>query len=732
MSYTKTQWRNNQSPAINADNLNHIEQGVYDAHQDIAENTQNIESLTTQTGANTSAIALEKTERQQAVTSAIALEKTERQQAVTAETLARESTDNNLQAQIDQLVAPSGTAPNPAEIENARIGADGVTYDTLGNAIRTQVTNLKSDYKNLNEFSRKNIEHLFNDTGSVTQGIDANVFLDVDIPANTPFDVLFTTDEGLFTNDSVNALYLLNANGNAIQTKYWAVANTKYTFTANETVKKIKIYTASSRVLASGSVTLNAQYIQTVDGSLEERIDNLEFLKNVVDADVKFYSKLYEIGADYNNDGNATYIYKNIADFAVSDKDVIGVYCEAITNFANNPVYVYFYNNNTLLQDVAISSKYVLEGESLRIPSGTTRVLVRLYPSTSGGLVDEYAQYYNVLIFTSADGYLRTKKSSQETALVVPAYYFKNDYLQNKISAIRTLMEDANGNYDAFIFCTDQHWTLNAKQSPKLIKYISDQLNIKRLFMGGDYADGINVDAYNAFKQAFLGGNIYNVAGNHEYMNYFANEHGEPISHTVTGATIWVYLNGGLMDANIGLPMRNYYYVDNPVQKMRYIILNNFTGSPAYLFEQEQIDWFNGVMSNLPLDYIAVVFIHAISGVDHVTGELTEYYAFNEIQSVVDNYVGKVAGVFGGHTHFDGLGSTDGNIPVFVTTCDKYLPLVGDDDYLTDIRTLGTITEQAFDVVVIDKTNRKVSAVRIGCPANNPSGSPLEIRQMDY
>lgn len=35
MSYTKTQWRNNQSPAINADNLNHIEQGVYDAHQAI-------------------------------------------------------------------------------------------------------------------------------------------------------------------------------------------------------------------------------------------------------------------------------------------------------------------------------------------------------------------------------------------------------------------------------------------------------------------------------------------------------------------------------------------------------------------------------------------------------------------------------------------------------------------------------------------------------------------------
>lgn len=55
------------------------------------------------------------------------------------------SQDTNLQAQINQLVAPTGTAPNPAEIENARIGADNVTYTTLGDAIRTQVTDLKSD-----------------------------------------------------------------------------------------------------------------------------------------------------------------------------------------------------------------------------------------------------------------------------------------------------------------------------------------------------------------------------------------------------------------------------------------------------------------------------------------------------------------------------------------------------------------------------------------------------------
>ena len=52
-----------------------------------------------------------------------------------------------LNARIDNIIA--GPAPSAAEIVDARLGADGVTYPSLGAAIRDQVTDLKSDLANL-------------------------------------------------------------------------------------------------------------------------------------------------------------------------------------------------------------------------------------------------------------------------------------------------------------------------------------------------------------------------------------------------------------------------------------------------------------------------------------------------------------------------------------------------------------------------------------------------------
>lgn len=66
------------------------------------------------------------------------------QSNINSEASTRATADAALQSQINQLVAPEGAAPSAAEITNARVGADGTVYPTLGDAIRGQVTDVKT------------------------------------------------------------------------------------------------------------------------------------------------------------------------------------------------------------------------------------------------------------------------------------------------------------------------------------------------------------------------------------------------------------------------------------------------------------------------------------------------------------------------------------------------------------------------------------------------------------
>lgn len=90
---------------------------------------------------------------------------------VSSEASARTAADTNLQSQINQIVAPSGEAPSAAEVQNARIGADGVTYSTLGDAIRTQNNNIKNsvspDINSIANIADELYENSYKQTASV-------------------------------------------------------------------------------------------------------------------------------------------------------------------------------------------------------------------------------------------------------------------------------------------------------------------------------------------------------------------------------------------------------------------------------------------------------------------------------------------------------------------------------------------------------------------------------------
>lgn len=94
---------------------------------------------------------------------------------------------------------------------------------------------------------------------------------------------------------------------------------------------------------------------------------------------------------------------------------------------------------------------------------------------------------------------------------------------------------------------------------------------------------------------------------------------------------------------------------------------------------------------------------------------------------------GKIAGVIQGHTHADRL-HLEAGIPFIISACDKWNEAGGDD--LTVTRTKGTITEQHFEVVVLNKTLQKWTFISIGAPASggfdDNIGEEVQVREVSY
>ena len=107
------------------------------------------------------ALAQEVTDRQNAITS-----------AVSSEASTRDAADTALGTRIDNIVAPSGEAPSAAEVTDARVGDDGIPYNSLGLAIRKQLSFIKGAIGQLNNvFELNDNSYTIAAGGSKTQAL---------------------------------------------------------------------------------------------------------------------------------------------------------------------------------------------------------------------------------------------------------------------------------------------------------------------------------------------------------------------------------------------------------------------------------------------------------------------------------------------------------------------------------------------------------------------------------
>lgn len=362
-----------------------------------------------------------------------------------------------------------------------------------------------------------------------------------------------------------------------------------------------------------------------------------------------------------------------------------------------------------------------------------------------------------------------TEIDGELVIMIVPGAYTTNDFtggsaidgvprywtpaLDTAIAKIQALDGETGTHGDSFVFFTDYHIQKNANRSAALIKEIVASTAVDKVFYGGDTLDEQTAKAqayvlHRKFWRQFDGLRVFPIYGNHDnndnnkqtdediltynevYSLFGKRVEKYGIDTTFTPDT---HNEDGLISGTETTwrerwghtePLGNYYYYDNTPQKIRYIVLNGFFAVKA----GDQGTWFRNTLNATAAGWTIVVLCHAWwqdparTKYSTTTGSLI---------NALDAYIkgggaAKVACWIAGHLHYDYSEMIDTvvtsgddagktySFPVIITTCDSYL-----ND--TTNMTLGTATEQAFDVVHVDTYNQTVKCTRVGAGSDRLS-----------
>ena len=400
------------------------------------------------------------------------------------------------------------------------------------------------------------------------------------------------------------------------------------------------------------------------------------------------------------------------------------------SNGVDNEYNAFYDSNKAFIRNLYISGNsdhriinYVPQNAKYVRLSCESKYSINLYPITT---VEDLAERVTTL---------EAEKSQQ-----LPSYYA--DYMTEKNTLVNTKM-DSISNCLAFVFFTDSHIGSNKLISPKMIDSILKNTSVKDVICGGDvisaYGDHNRiVRDCEIYKESYGFAKPYYVRGNHD--NYAkATEDAttgiiEPNSMTIN-RFIRPYHDDIIIENG-----KTYYYFDRPLNKVRFIsidtteIINETTGTsgefqPSYSITQEQLDWFVNTLKNTPDGYKIVLLSHVpinsnlawAGGEALIFGDIVE--AFNNKTSInkTDNYShvvnsdfygtnGKILLSICGHGHVDDNFISDSGCVYYEVNCDTLLNN-GGSPYE---RAEGTVTEQSFDVVIINADNGDIHTVRYG------------------
>lgn len=312
----------------------------------------------------------------------------------------------------------------------------------------------------------------------------------------------------------------------------------------------------------------------------------------------------------------------------------------------------------------------------------------------------------------------------------LPSYY--NEYLDTRACEIVSAMEQME-DCEVFFWITDIHWEpdLNARKSPAMIRYLAGKTDIDKILNGGDTGNSsvICSNAIDRLQDAIGSNKVYSVNGNHETND--ASRYERPFERVHRA------LRGHCKDIVYGDKDKSYFYFDNVASRVRYIGLSTYglfiDNQYEDAYTEAQLQWFTGTALNVDEGWTIVIFTHALYAVRSASNQM--YVISQKFIDAIDQYQGKgkIACVLMGHSHVDRIHLGVTGVPYIISQCDRTEPYHGD---INVPRVPGTISENHFEVVLIDKKKQEIRLYAIGSNArdgvDNEMGEIVGLRILNY
>ncbi len=343
----------------------------------------------------------------------------------------------------------------------------------------------------------------------------------------------------------------------------------------------------------------------------------------------------------------------------------------------------------------------------------------------------------------------------QPLTQTLPDYW--RPQLEEKIARIHKLQSDAGCESASFAVISDIHVIDNAWHSAAVLEEVLRRCAIPYFINAGDTISGAGICSKESLFGDFLDYREAFRAIEHKCLVVEGNH--DPAYSTFEAPRYYVQsLTQDELNEHIFRPMTlypnrtfghdiSYYFADDTVHKMRYVILNahdapsqeiDDEGIPKYdkfrlcAVRQEQLSWFANVALDVPSpDWTVTLSTHevpiaecAMNSQDLIFGIINAFKNHGKFSghaefsdpgynTAIDvDYTGR-GGNFtlwvGGHTHWDVHGQIEGVNCMCILNDSMHKSAKSEFQ-----KVRGTDTEQAFDVFTVDKRRRKIFVTRIG------------------